>query len=203
MNSGNCNNRHGQEHCRKGRFHRGPSSFQMQDSGLVFEKLDLKQGDMFVDLGCGGGDYSMHAASIVGESGSIFAVDLWPEMLEKISEDARAVGIHNIRPVVSDIRKKIEVPDASMDVCLISTVLHMLDFQRETDRLFAEIKRILKPRGKLAVIECKKENSSFGPPMQARISPEEVEKAFVEFGFLKTDFIDLGSNYMVMFVLSQ
>lgn len=204
MNSGNCNNGHRQEqHCRNNRLRRGPSSFHMQDPGLVFEKLALKQGDIFLDLGCGGGDYSIHAAGIVGDFGSVFAVDQWPEMLEKICEDAMAMGINNIHPVVSDIRKKIEISDASMDVCLISTVLHMMDFKTETDSLFAEIKRSLKPGGKLAVIECKKENSSFGPPLQARISPEELENSFVKLGFFKTDYIDLGSNYMVMFVLSQ
>ena len=203
-NEGNCRNGHRKGHnCRENGFRRGPSSFHMQDPGLVFEKLALKKGDIFLDLGCGAGDYSIHAARIVGETGSIFAVDLWSEMLDKICEDAIALGIHNIHPVVSDIRKKIEVSNASMDVCLISTVLHMMDFLTETDRLFAEIKRILKPGGKLAIIECKKENSSFGPSINLRISPEELEKGLVKFGFSKINYIDLGANYMVMFVLSQ
>jgi len=175
----------------------------MQDCGLVFEKLALKQGDTLLDLGCGAGDYSIHAAGIVGETGNIYAVDLWQEMLDKICEDAMTRGIHNIHPVVSDIRKKINLSDDSMDVCLIATVLHMMDFKTETDRLFAEVKRVLKSGGKLAVIECKKENSSFGHPIQARISPNELEKGLVKFGFSKTDHIDLGSNYMVIFALSQ
>jgi len=203
-NEGNCRNKHKKGHnCRENGLRRGPSSFHMQDTGLVFGKLALIQGDTFLDLGCGAGDYSIHAARIVGESGSIFAVDIWPEMLDKICEDAKALGIHNIHPVVSDIRKKIEVSDASMDVCLISTVLHMMDFLTETDKLLAEIKRILKFGGKLAVIECKKENSKFGPPIHARISPEELEMSFGKFGFLKTDYIDLGANYMMILVLSQ
>ncbi|WMJ83211.1 class I SAM-dependent methyltransferase [Oscillospiraceae bacterium LTW-04] len=204
MNSKNCNNGHRQEqHCRNNRSRRGPSSFHMQDSSLVFEKLALKQGDTLLDLGCGAGDYSIHAAGIVGETGNIYALDLWQEMLDKICEDAMTQGIHNIHPVVSDIRKKINLSNDSMDICLIATVLHMMDFKTETDSLFAEVKRVLKSGGKLAVIECKKENSSFGPPIQARISPNELEKGLVKFGFSKTDYIDLGSNYMVIFALSQ
>ncbi len=111
MNNGNCNNGYRQEqHCRNNRLRRGPSSFHMQDPGLIFKKLALKQGDIFLDLGCGAGDYSIQAAEIVGETGSIFAVDLWPEMLDKICEDAMTLGINNIHPVASDIRKKIENP---------------------------------------------------------------------------------------------
>jgi hypothetical protein len=60
----------------------------------------------------------------------------------------------------------------------------------------------LKPGGKFAVIECKKANSSFGPHVHARISSEELEKSLGEYGFSKTDYIDLNlkSNYMMMFV---
>jgi len=191
------------QHCQNNRLRRGPSSFYMQDSRLVFEKLTLKHGDTLLDLGCGAGDYSIHAARIVGETGKIYALDLWWEMLEKICEDATILRIHNIYPVVSDVRKKINLPDDSTDVCLIGTVLHMMDFKREANNMFAEVKRVLKPGGKLAVIECKKENSSFGPPIQARISPEELEKSIAEFGFSKTDYTDLGFNYMVMFILYQ
>ena len=187
--------------CRHNGFHRGPSSFYKHDSNLVFEKLALHRGDTLLDLGCGAGDYSIHAAKTVGESGSVYALDLHQEILDNVCEKARAQGISNIHPVVSDIRRRIDIPDGGIDTCLIATVLHTIDFSTEKADLFSEVRRVLKPEGKLAVIECKKENSFHGPPLLIRISPEELEKGLGEYGFSKTDYVDLGLNYMVMFVL--
>ncbi|MDD4835979.1 MAG: methyltransferase domain-containing protein [Dethiosulfovibrio sp.] len=175
----------------------------MQDPALVFEKLDLREGDTFLDLGCGAGDYSLHAAGIVGESGRVFAVDLWEEMLDKIRDDAMARGIHNVYPVISDIQNKIEAPDKSADICLISHVLHSMDFPAKADRLFGEVRRVLKAGGKLAIVECKKEKSSFGPPIELRISPEELERHANKFKFNKTGRDDLGLNYILIFNLNQ
>nr|WP_321501797.1 methyltransferase domain-containing protein [uncultured Dethiosulfovibrio sp.] len=165
----------------------------------MFEKLDLRGGDTFLDLGCGAGDYSLHAAGIVGESGRVFAVDLWEDMLDKIRDDAMARGIHNVYPVVSDIQNKIEAPNKSGDICLISHVLHSMGFPTKTDRLFGEVRRVLKAGGKLAIVECKKEKSSFGPPIELRISPEDLEKYMDNFNFKKIDHADLGFNYMSVF----
>jgi len=205
MNNNNiCRQGHRQgTNCGENRSRRGPSSFSMHDSGLVFEKLALNKGDILLDLGCGAGDYSICAAKIVGESGIIYALDIWPEMPEKVCEEAATQGLKNIYPVVSDIRKRIDIPDNSIDVCLVATVLHTLDNLSEKDKLFAEIKRVLKPDGKLSVIECKKEVSKFGPPMHMRISPEELEEGLLEHAFTKADYVDLGINYMELFVLKK
>ena len=201
----NCKGGHGQgHHCHREDHHRrGPSSFHMHDPAVVFRMLDLKKGDVFLDLGCGAGDYSLRAAEIVGESGSIYALDLWPDMLDKICEEGAVRGLKNIHPVVSDIRREIDIPDSCIDVCLVATVLHTLNDAPEKTKLYAEIKRVLKPGGKLAIIECKKDDSPFGPPIHMRISPKELEKELEVPGFLKTHHVDLGTNYMALFVLNK
>jgi ubiquinone/menaquinone biosynthesis C-methylase UbiE len=189
--------------CRHNGSHRGPSSFYKHDSNLVFEKLALKKGDTLLDLGCGAGDYSIYAAKIVGESGNVYALDLHKEILDHVCKEAEAQGFSNIHPVVSDIRRRIDIPDDKIDICLIATVLHTIDFPTGKANLFSEVRRVLKSVGKLAVIECKKEDGLHGPPLYLRISPEELEKGLEEYGFSKTDYIDLGPNYMMMFVLNH
>jgi ubiquinone/menaquinone biosynthesis C-methylase UbiE len=187
--------------CRHNGSHRGPSSFYKHDSSLVFKKLALHSGDTLLDLGCGAGDYSIYAAKIVGKSGNVYALDLHQEILDNVYSKAREQGFSNVRPVVSDIRQRIDIPDNRIDTCLIATVLHTIDFSTEKANLFSEVRRVLKPKGKLAVIECKKESALHGPPMHLRISPEELGKGLGEYGFSKTDYVDLGPNYLMMFVL--
>jgi len=198
----NCRNTNSKMHdCRHMGKRRGPSSFFKHDSVRVFEQLALKEGDAVLDLGCGAGDYSIFAAKQVGESGYVYALDLHQGMLDNVKKEAMAQGIINLYPVFSDIRDRIDLPDDLIDTCLLATVLHTMSLPSESKKLFGEVRRVLKPEGKLAVIECKKENTLHGPPLQMRISPQELEKALGENGFKKTAYIDLGFNYMMTFDL--
>jgi hypothetical protein len=65
--------------------------------------------------------------------------------------------------------------------------------------LFKKIQRILKPSGRLAIIECKKEKQPFGPPMHLRISPQEMEASLSPIGLKKIDYQDLGYTYLIQF----
>lgn len=177
----------------------GPSSFKMHNSILAFEKMNLEKGDVFADLGCGSGDYSLYASQLVGEKGKVYAVDLWPEMLESLNKEARQMQKNNIVTVESDICKSIMLEDNCADHCLISTVMHAQKVSGQCENLFPEINRILKPGAFLTIIECKKEEVSFGPPLSMRISPEELEKGVFSHGFRKTNYVDLGCNYMMTF----
>lgn len=175
----------------------------MQDPELVFEKLMLKSGDVFLDLGCGAGDYSLYAAKIVGTTGRVYAIDLWEKYLDGLKKAASVQNLKNIYTNVCDIRAGLDIVNGSVDVCFISTVLHMFGLAEIGEKLFIEIRRVLKPGGCLSIIECKKEQMPFGPPLNMRISEEELEKVLGKYGFLKTDYIDLGANYMVMFATKQ
>lgn len=178
---------------------RGPSSFSMHDPELVFGELKLKKGDSFLDLGCGVGDYSLYAAKIVGPSGVVYALDIQEQLLDGLAEEAAFQGLNNIRTKVSDIDSPLAVADNCIDVCFIATVLHLFNLNEDGKTLFNEIRRILKPDGRLAIIECKKEDMPFGPPIYLRNSPEELEAAITPYGFEKFSYVDLGYNYMIQF----
>lgn len=178
---------------------RGPSSFYKLDSNLAFEKMNLKKGEVFVDLGCGAGDYSLYASDIVGDSGKVYAVDVWTEIFDGINEEASLLSINNLITVESDICRKIELEDSFADHCLLATVMHSAKLEGKSGNLFPEIVRILKPDACLSVIECKKEETPFGPPYNMRVSPEELESFLKGYGFIMADCIDLGYYYMSLF----
>jgi ubiquinone/menaquinone biosynthesis C-methylase UbiE len=160
-------------------------------------------GDTFLDLGCGAGDYCFHAAKSVGEAGTVYAVDLYQSIVDDVSRNAREQGIPNIYPVVSDISKHIDVADDMIDTCLVATVLHTIRISAKKTNLFSEIHRVLKPGGKLAIIECKGNEGPSGPPPTSRILPEELEKDCARYGFVRTGYVDLGPTYMMVFAVDD
>lgn len=176
------------------------SSFLLHDPCVVFDELKLENGDRFLDLGCGPGDYSMAVSRIVGNSGLVYAVDKSPMMVACLAEKAVAEGLGNIKALVSDITEKIPVEDNSIDTCLLATVFHVPDVAQKSMTLFAEIRRVLKPFGIMAIIECKKEAVSFGPPLDLRWSPKEIEAVLPGEQFQRIKLVDLGNTYLVQFI---
>lgn len=184
---------------KNGHERRGPSSFWMQDPELIFNELKLQEGDYFLDIGCGTGDYSLHAAKIIGNSGQVYALDVQDELITNLKEKTSREGLNNIRALISDIAHPLPVEDNSVDICFISTVLHSVDLSRHGEQLFNEIRRVLKPDGRLVIIECKKKDLSRGPPLEMRISSDELENLVERYGFLKINLFDLGFNYLILF----
>jgi len=184
---------------KNGHERRGPSSFWMQDPELIFNELKLQEGDYFLDIGCGTGDYSLHAAKIIGNSGQVYALDVQDELITNLKEKTSREGLKNIRALISDIAHPLPVEDKSVDICFISTVLHSVDLSRHGEQLFNEIRRVLKPDGRLVIIECKKKDLSRGPPLEMRISSDELENLVERYGFLKINLFDLGFNYLILF----
>lgn len=187
------------EHCR---HNHGPSSFWMNDPKLIFSELNLKEADYFLDLGCGTGDYSIYASEIVGNSGIIYALDKWKNLVDDLQEKTGSQGRANIRTMVADITGALPIEDNCIDVCFLATVMHALNPTKDGNMLFNEIRRILKPEGRMAIIECKKEDMPFGPPLQMRLSAEEIENSVRPYGFEKMSTVDLGYNYMIQFRLT-
>lgn len=181
------------------RHKKGKSSFWMQDPELVFSELNLKEGDCILDLGCGPGDYSIRASQLIGDSGVVHALDRNHDAIVDLRDRIVSVGSKNIKAEVCDISGPLPVKDRSVDICFISTVLHSLNLSDIEKTLFCEIQRVLKPDGRVAIIECKKEVQPFGPPIDMRISPEELERTITKYGFEKTTLSDLGYNYLIQF----
>lgn len=191
---------HGHWH---GKHGRGPSSIWLHDPEKVFAELKLKPGDCFLDLGCGPGDYSIRASRAVGQSGLVYALDRQKEAMNQIREKMIFEGSSNIKAMQADITQPLPIDDACVDVCFMATVLHILQVKRAGQTLFKEIHRVLKQGGRLAIIECKKEDQPFGPPKHIRLSPEEVDDAVNGHGFKKTSLADLGYSYLIQFAAVQ
>lgn len=177
----------------------GPTSFWMQDPNIIFFELKLKRGDVFLDVGCGSGDYSFEAAKLVGEKGKVYTLDINPETISKLKERIFVSGLKNIEANLADITKRLPLEDNCIDFCFVATVLHSINLEEYGRSIYQEIRRVLKQDGCLAILECKKEDMAFGPPMKMRLSPKELERSITQYGFEKIGLVDLGHNYMIQF----
>ncbi|BBO89063.1 class I SAM-dependent methyltransferase [Desulfosarcina ovata] len=187
----------------KGHNGRGPSSAWLHEPKMVLGHLPLKAGHVFVDLGCGAGDYTVEAAKIVGPGGKVYAFDKWQHLIDSLAKVAKSLELSNIVALKADICAPLPILDSSVDVVFIATVLHIFNLRKMGPSIFSEVFRMLKPGGCLAIVECKKEEQSFGPPKHMRNAPDEVEAVVVSCGFRKIGYIDLGYNYMIQFASAK
>lgn len=178
----------------------GKSSFDLIESQKVFKELGLQETSIFLDMACGRGDYSLAAAERVGALGKVYAVDLWQEGIDTLRKEMQARGIPNIRAIVADVGSLIEIGDASIDVCLMATVLHDLVPTQDAEGALEEAARVLKQNGALVIIEFKKIPGPPGPPVDVRLTAAEVEKLVIPHGFKKDRLVEVGPyNYLVRF----
>jgi ubiquinone/menaquinone biosynthesis C-methylase UbiE len=180
----------------------GKSSYDLIDTEALWRELDLPQGITILDLGCGKGNYALAVASAVGPAGQVYAVDLWDEGIAALKDRADRDGLTNLKPVVAGACQ-VPLDDRSVDVVLLATVLHDLVEAGDGTGALAEVTRILKPGGRLAIIEFDKNDGPPGPPRHIRLDAGEVEALVVPYGFKRQKTAKIGPyNYLIMFVKS-
>ncbi len=84
-----------------------------------------------------------------------------------------------------------------VSVCLLFTVLHAMGLSVLETQFGKELHRILRAGSKVAILELKKEEQPFGPPLSQRLAPDQVETAFARQGFTRTSLTDLGFTYLM------
>lgn len=177
----------------------GKSSFDLVDPETVFQALGLTSSTVFLDLGCGPGDYLLAAAELIGPKGKLYGVDAWEEGIHRLRKKILGKGLNNVQVFLSDVTKTVPLPDSSVDICLMGTVLH--DFARDGGEQGAlrETARMLKVGGIFGIVEFKKIDGPPGPPIHIRLSPEEVRAMIEPFSFRLTQNVDTGPfTYMML-----
>jgi arsenite methyltransferase len=109
--------------------------------------VELREGETVLDLGSGGGIDVLLSAKRVGPTGTAYGLDMTDEMLVLAEENARAAGATNAR-FLKGVIEDIPLPAASVDVIISNCVVNL---SPEKDRVLAEIARVLRPGGRVAI----------------------------------------------------
>jgi len=112
-------------------------------------KLDIREGQIILDYGCGMGSYAFPVANLVGKKGKVYALDKQPVAVTRIEEEAKKQGLRNITTILSDGETRLH--DESVDVVLLYGVLPGI---KDKESVLRELHRVLKPDGYLSTRFC-------------------------------------------------
>lgn len=156
-------------------------SFDLIEENLFIESLELQKGSSVADLTCRTGKYTLALAQSIGEKGNIFSIDLWQNGLYLLERKLSTMPADscNINTFRSDITRSIPVENKKCDLCLITNYFETLTTNKTIKSLLTECRRILRKKGKLAVIEyCNDDKGS-----TASVCPEVLKEEITAFGF--------------------
>jgi SAM-dependent methyltransferase len=150
------------------------------DAAQVLAALDVidPSGDV-VDFGCGYGTFSVAAARRT--RGTVFALDIDPQMIAATRAKARALGVTNITAIERDfVTSGSGLPDATAAAALLFNILHA----DEPLALLKEAHRVLAPGGKVGVVHWIPDATTpRGPSLEIRPRPEQCQAWLLEAGF--------------------
>ncbi len=149
-------------------------------------QFNLKPGMMVGDVGAGTGYYSIRMAKLVAPGGFVYANDIQPGMLERLTVKANEAHVHNIIKVLGT-ESDTKLPEGKLDLVVLVDVYHELS---RPQRILQNIKDSLKPGGRLVLLEFRKEDPSVPIRPEHKMSVDEVKAEVLPEGFTFEKVVD-------------
>lgn len=145
----------------------------------VIRKLKLRKGLSVADFGSGSGGWVLPIAEIVQE-GTVYAVDILDEPLSALRAKAEMRRLANIRFAKGNV-ESLEGSTLIRNSCDFVLMTNLLFEVESKEAVFDEAKRVLKPRGKILIVDWK-EGASAGPS-EGRVKIDDLKKLAKKKGF--------------------
>lgn len=118
------------------------------NANTVLITMGVQEGLTILEVGCGPGFFTIPAARMAN-SGTVYALDIYPMMTDVVARKARKSGLENVKTINAPA-SGTGLPDESVDLVLCIDVLSDVSDMEATLR---EVHRVLKPDGTLSVYE--------------------------------------------------
>lgn len=174
-----------------------PERLEFLPPAEVMAALAIRPDDVIADIGAGTGYFTLPMAKIAA-SGAVYAVDAQPGMLallqQKISSEK---NIH----LVHAEGESTTLMEGSCTLALLANIWHEFD---DRGKILAEVKRILKPAGRIAILDWRPDvDRVAGPPLEHRISAEVAATELSAAGFTQLTTRNIGRySWLVQAVLA-
>ena len=139
---------------------------------LMLRELGLRPGMNVADVGAGTGYYARRMAPLTGPTGTVYAVDVQPEMIRMLTDLAQKSGLPNIKPVLAAL-DNVRLPDASLDLAIMVDVYHELAYPQE---VMNSLVRALKPGGRVVFVEYRAEDDAVPIKALHKMSEAQIKR---------------------------
>ncbi len=171
---------------------------QEENLTLLVKSLKLKPDMVIADIGAGSGVISFLMATQLGDGGKVIAVDIQPQMLQRLNARAKQRGITNVQPL-KGATKKTNLKPNSVDLAIMVDVYHEFAFPFE---MMQDISNALKPGGRVAFVEYRMEDPTVPIKLVHKMTEAQVkrEASQAEFGLkFKETIGSLPRQHIVVF----
>jgi ubiquinone/menaquinone biosynthesis C-methylase UbiE len=141
--------------------------------------LQIPQGASVADIGAGSGYITLLLSAAVGPTGRVFANDLQPQMIEILRRRLASQNVKNVTLVQGSIDDP-NLPAASVDLALMVDVYHEL---ARPQAMLQKLRTALKPAGRLALLEYRKEDPAIPIKFEHKMSIQEAKAELEAEGF--------------------
>ncbi len=142
----------------------------------------LLKGDRVADIGAGSGHFSFAIARAVAPDGRVFAIEIQKTLAERIAKEAREKRITNIETIWADLEspRGVRMADGTLDAVVMANILFQIGNRTHA---LAEVSRMLRPGGKLFVIDWAEAFGGMGPHPDLVVPESEAKKLVATAGF--------------------
>jgi ubiquinone/menaquinone biosynthesis C-methylase UbiE len=147
-----------------------PARDDWQQPKRVVTALGLKRGMTVADLGAGTGHFSRHLAEVVGERGTVLAIDTEPNMVTHLRKRAEEEKTPNVIPVLASADNP-RLPPGGVDVVMLVDTYHHIDNRVP---YFRKLRQALKRGGRVAIIEWQYRELPVGPPLDHKLPRDRI-----------------------------
>jgi ubiquinone/menaquinone biosynthesis C-methylase UbiE len=154
--------------------------------------LRVTPGQKVVDFGCGSGAYIEALELALTASGTVYAVDINKQLLEKIQSDAKSYTGAKIHSLWVDIAHEFVLPieAQSIDMVVFSNILSLIE---NRSHMCKEANRIMKDNGKILVVDWHQEGNIVDPTHS--ITAQDAEDMCREMGFAHITELPAGDHH--------
>ena len=148
----------------------------------ALDALGSLSGLTVADVGAGSGYFTVRLAARTGPKGRVYATDLQPEMLKMLAARLARENVRNVTLVQGAVDDP-KLPPNTIDLVLMVDVYHEFS---EPQKMLRGIRAALKPGGRLALLEYRKEDPDVPIRPEHKMSVGEVKLEIEAEGFTLT-----------------